>query len=145
MAVATPAMLPTPIVAANEVMNACSGESGPLAPLCRLAIVSRIASRKRKICTNRNRIVKIKLVAISTICTHLGCIPNWLGGENKFKCPCHGSGYYMSGINFEGPTPRPLERFAIAVDPDGYVVVDQSRIYRSELGEWENPESFIAL
>ena len=86
-----------------------------------------------------------KLVAISTICTHLGCIPNWLAGENKFKCPCHGSGYYMTGINFEGPTPRPLERFAVTVDADGYVVVDQSKVYRQELGEWDNPESFVAL
>ena len=41
--------------------------------------------------------------ALSTICTHLGCTPNWLPAENKFKCPCHGSGYYPSGINFEGP------------------------------------------
>jgi cytochrome b6-f complex iron-sulfur subunit len=86
-----------------------------------------------------------KLVAISTICTHLGCIPNWLAGENKFKCPCHGSGYYMTGVNFEGPTPRPLERFAINVDADGYVVVDQTKVYRQELGDWDNPESFIAL
>jgi cytochrome b6-f complex iron-sulfur subunit len=86
-----------------------------------------------------------KLVAINTICTHLGCIPNWLAGENKFKCPCHGSGYYMNGVNFEGPTPRPLERFAINVDADGFVNVDQSKVYRSELGEWDNPESFVML
>ncbi|MGH7214158.1 MAG: Rieske 2Fe-2S domain-containing protein, partial [Tepidisphaeraceae bacterium] len=35
-----------------------------------------------------------KLIALSTICTHLGCIPAWLQGDLKFKCPCHGSGYY---------------------------------------------------
>jgi cytochrome b6-f complex iron-sulfur subunit len=86
-----------------------------------------------------------KLVAISTICTHLGCIPNWLAGEYKFKCPCHGSGYYISGINFEGPTPRPLERYAIFKDPDGYVVVDMTKVFRQELGQWESPQSFISL
>jgi cytochrome b6-f complex iron-sulfur subunit len=86
-----------------------------------------------------------KLIALSTICTHLGCIPNWLAGENKFKCPCHGSGYYITGINFEGPTPRPLERFAISKDADGFVVVDMSRTYRYELGDWDNPESYISL
>jgi cytochrome b6-f complex iron-sulfur subunit len=86
-----------------------------------------------------------KLIALSTICTHLGCIPNWLAAENKFKCPCHGSGYYITGINFEGPTPRPLERFAITKDADGFVVVDMSRTYRYELGDWDNPESFIPL
>ena len=86
-----------------------------------------------------------KVVALSTICTHLGCIPDWLSGDQKFKCPCHGSGYYITGINFEGPTPRPLERFAVTRDADGFLVVDQSKVYRQELGEWENPESYVAL
>lgn len=68
------------------------------------------------------------IVAISTVCTHLGCTPNWLAAESKFKCPCHGSGYYMNGVNFEGPTPRPLERFRVYVDPaDGFVWVDKTR------------------
>ena len=39
------------------------------------------------------------------VCTHLGCTPNWLEAEQKFKCPCHGSGFYKDGINFEGPAP----------------------------------------
>jgi cytochrome b6-f complex iron-sulfur subunit len=86
-----------------------------------------------------------KLVAISTICTHLGCIPNWLSGDQKFKCPCHGSGYYVTGINFEGPTPRPLERFAISKDANGFIMVDQTKVFRQELGEWDNPESFVTL
>ncbi|HYO08889.1 MAG TPA: Rieske 2Fe-2S domain-containing protein [Tepidisphaeraceae bacterium] len=86
-----------------------------------------------------------RLVALNTICTHLGCIPNWLTGDQKFKCPCHGSGYYITGVNFEGPTPRPLERFAITKDADGYVWVDQTKVYRQELGQWDDPESFVAL
>jgi cytochrome b6-f complex iron-sulfur subunit len=86
-----------------------------------------------------------KLVALNTVCTHLGCIPNWLANDQKFKCPCHGSGYYKDGINFEGPTPRPLERFAIFKDPDGFIMVDKSKLFRQELGEWENPESFVPL
>src|SRR5688572_16133197 len=86
-----------------------------------------------------------RLVALSTICTHLGCIPEWKPGDLKYKCPCHGSGYYKNGINFEGPTPRPLERFAITVDADGYVNVDQTKIYRQELAQWDAPESFIVL
>src|SRR5258707_7554009 len=47
--------------------------------------------------------------ALISVCTHLGCSPNWLPAENKFKCPCHGSGFYMSGADFERPAPRPLE------------------------------------
>jgi len=89
--------------------------------------------------------VENKLVALNTICTHLGCIPDWKAGDQKYKCPCHGSGYYKDGINFEGPTPRPLERFAISLDADGYVWIDQRKVYRQELGEWENPESYLTI
>lgn len=46
--------------------------------------------------------------ALFAKCTHLGCTPRWLAAEDKFKCPCHGSGFYKSGMNFEGPAPRPF-------------------------------------
>jgi cytochrome b6-f complex iron-sulfur subunit len=85
------------------------------------------------------------IYALSTVCTHLGCTPNWLEAEQKFKCPCHGSGYYKSGINFEGPTPRPLERFAISLADDGQILVDKSRKFQYEKGEWDNPASFLKL
>lgn len=84
-----------------------------------------------------------KLVAFSNICTHLGCIPNWQQAELKFKCPCHGSGYYMNGINFEGPAPRPLERYKISLMPDGKIKVDKTKVFRQEKGEWDNPDSYL--
>jgi cytochrome b6-f complex iron-sulfur subunit len=86
-----------------------------------------------------------KLVAMSNICTHLGCVPTWLPGERKFKCPCHGSGYYPNGINFEGPAPRPLERYKVALTPDGKIKIDKSKVYRYEKGEWGNPGAFIEV
>jgi cytochrome b6-f complex iron-sulfur subunit len=86
-----------------------------------------------------------KIYALSTTCTHLGCTPNWLEREQKFKCPCHGSGFYITGINFEGPAPRPLERWALAVGDDGQLVVDKSKKFQFERGEWTNPESFIKV
>ena len=85
------------------------------------------------------------MFALSTICTHLGCTPNWLGTENKFKCPCHGSGFYSSGINFEGPAPRPLERFQIGLADDGQIFIDKSKKFQQEKGEWNNPLSFLPL
>jgi cytochrome b6-f complex iron-sulfur subunit len=85
------------------------------------------------------------IFALSTVCTHLGCTPNWLEAEQKFKCPCHGSGYYKTGVNFEGPTPRPLERFAISLADDGQILVDKSRKFQQEKGEWSNPASFLKL
>lgn len=85
------------------------------------------------------------IYALSTVCTHLGCTPNWLEAEQKFKCPCHGSGYYKTGVNFEGPTPRPLERFAISLADDGQILVDKSRKFQQEKGEWSNPASFLKI
>ncbi|HQZ63557.1 MAG TPA: ubiquinol-cytochrome c reductase iron-sulfur subunit [Planctomycetaceae bacterium] len=85
------------------------------------------------------------IYALSTVCTHLGCTPNWLEGEQKFKCPCHGSGFYKSGVNFEGPAPRPLERFAIRVAEDGMLEVDKSVKFQKELGQWSNSSSFVGV
>jgi cytochrome b6-f complex iron-sulfur subunit len=86
-----------------------------------------------------------QIYALSTTCTHLGCTPNWLEREQKFKCPCHGSGFYITGINFEGPAPRPLERWGIGVGEDGQIVVDKSKKFQFERGDWSNPESFIPV
>ena len=88
---------------------------------------------------------KRMIYALSTICTHLGCTPNWLDADRKFKCPCHGSGFYPTGINFEGPAPRPLERFKIYVADDGQIEIDKTVKYQQEKGEWENPESYISV
>ncbi|RIK84234.1 MAG: Rieske (2Fe-2S) protein [Planctomycetota bacterium] len=84
-----------------------------------------------------------QIYALKTVCTHLGCTPNWLEAEQKFKCPCHGSGFYKDGINFEGPAPRPLERYAIRIADDGQVEIDRSRTFQEELGQWADPASFI--
>jgi cytochrome b6-f complex iron-sulfur subunit len=75
------------------------------------------------------------IFVISAICTHLGCTPDWKASENKFKCPCHGSGYDPEGINFEGPAPRPMDRAHVELDPEGRIVVDLSRLYRWPKGE----------
>jgi cytochrome b6-f complex iron-sulfur subunit len=83
------------------------------------------------------------IYAIQSVCTHLGCPPNWLAAEQKFKCPCHGSGFYITGINFEGPAPRPLERFKVALADDGQIMVDKSQRFQQELGQWSDPDSFI--
>ncbi len=81
--------------------------------------------------------------ALISICTHLGCTPRWLGPENKFKCPCHGSGFYKTGVNFEGPAPRPLERAAISIADDGQLEIDRSIKFLYDHGEWGKPGSFV--
>ena len=86
-----------------------------------------------------------QIFALKSVCTHLGCTPNWLEAEQKFKCPCHGSGFYKDGINFEGPAPRPLERYAISIASNGEVEVDKSRTFLRGKGRWDNPASFIPV
>ncbi len=85
------------------------------------------------------------LIALSAICTHLGCTPRWLGTEQKFKCPCHGSGFTKDGTNFEGPAPRPLERWRIGLAEDGQILIDKSKSYHAERGEWGQPGSFLPV
>ena len=83
--------------------------------------------------------------ALLVTCTHLGCTPNWLSAESKFKCPCHGSGFRPTGINFEGPAPRPLERARIVLAEDGQILVDKARKFQEELGQWTDPEAFLGV
>lgn len=70
-----------------------------------------------------------RIFCIFAKCTHLACTPDWKPAENKFKCPCHGSGYTPEGINFEGPAPRPMDRAHVELDAQGQIVVDTSRLY----------------
>lgn len=81
--------------------------------------------------------------ALLAICTHLGCTPRWLEPENKFKCPCHGSGFRRTGINFEGPAPRPLERLKISLADDGQILVDRNIKFRFENGDWIKPDCYL--
>ena len=85
------------------------------------------------------------IYALFAKCTHLGCTPRWLTAENKFKCPCHGSGFYKTGINFEGPAPRPLERLRITKADDGQIVIDKAVKYLYEKGQWDKPGAFLKV
>jgi cytochrome b6-f complex iron-sulfur subunit len=86
-----------------------------------------------------------QIYALKTVCTHLGCTPSWLEAEQKFKCPCHGSGFYKDGINFEGPAPRPLERYAVRIADDGQLEIDKSKSFQEELGQWADPDSYVTV
>ena len=84
------------------------------------------------------------IFALASVCTHLGCTPSWLDGEQKFKCPCHGSGFYITGVNFEGPAPRPLERMGLKI-AEGMLEVDKSMKFQEEMGQWVDPASFVSV
>jgi cytochrome b6-f complex iron-sulfur subunit len=88
-----------------------------------------------------------RLFVIFARCTHLGCTPDWKSSENKFKCPCHGSGYDSEGVNFEGPAPRPMDRAHVELAPDGQIIVDVSRLYQWPKGQpsrFNEPGAYLA-
>ena len=91
-----------------------------------------------------------RLFVVYARCTHLGCTPDWKASENKFKCPCHGSGYDSEAINFEGPAPRPMDRAHVELDAEGQIVVNVAKLYKWEKGvpapgEFDDPNAFIRL
>jgi cytochrome b6-f complex iron-sulfur subunit len=65
------------------------------------------------------------LYAISSICTHLGCIVAQI--DNGFLCPCHGSKYDADGNVVAGPAPRALLWLEMSLHEDGNIVIDASK------------------
>jgi cytochrome b6-f complex iron-sulfur subunit len=89
-----------------------------------------------------------RLFVIYARCTHLGCTPDWKASENKFKCPCHGSGYDSEGINFEGPAPRPMDRAQVTLDAEGQIVVNTGKLFEWPKGgtnHFDDDEAFIRV
>lgn len=57
-------------------------------------------------------------VALSAVCTHLGCVVQWQEEKGEFLCPCHGGRFSSAGAVLGGPPPRPLETLPVVVDGD---------------------------
>ncbi len=55
------------------------------------------------------------LVALSAVCTHLGCIVQWEKDKQDFLCPCHGGHYTADGAVTAGPPPKPLKVLPFSV------------------------------
>ena len=76
-------------------------------------------------------------VAVSAICTHLGCITQWKPDLDLIACPCHGSRFKKDGAVVNGPAPRPLPHYGIRLLASGELLVDkldivpQSQILRA--------------
>jgi cytochrome b6-f complex iron-sulfur subunit len=104
---------------------------------------------QRFLMTNRVWVIREpdRIFAIFARCTHLGCTPEWKSAENKFKCPCHGSGYDSEGVNFEGPAPRPMDRCHIELDATGKIIVDYSRLFlddpKAGVNHFNDPGAFL--
>jgi Rieske Fe-S protein len=63
-------------------------------------------------------------IAMSNICTHLGCHIRWIDQQEQFFCPCHNGVFDRLGNVVSGPPPRPLDRYDVKVENDQlYVLV----------------------
>lgn len=65
------------------------------------------------------------IFAISTLCTHLGCVVQ--RSEEGFQCPCHGSKFDLNGEVTRGPAPKPLLSYAVAQSAGGALYVDRGK------------------
>jgi len=81
---------------------------------------TRISLDTRRVCIVREG---NKMAAISTTCTHLGCIVGI--AETGFACPCHGSRFDQDGNVTGGPAPRPLPWFKVSLAPNGEIEIDK--------------------
>jgi len=57
-------------------------------------------------------------IAMSNICTHLGCRSRWIPEQERFFCPCHNGIFDKHGNVVSGPPPRPLDRFETKLEGD---------------------------
>lgn len=57
-------------------------------------------------------------IALSNICTHLGCKVRWINDQSQFFCPCHNAIFDKEGKVVSGPPPRPLDRYQVKIEDD---------------------------
>jgi Rieske Fe-S protein len=62
-------------------------------------------------------------IAMSNICTHLGCRVRWIADQGLFFCPCHNATYNKDGEVLSGPPPRPLDRFEVKAEDNQLFVL----------------------
>jgi cytochrome b6-f complex iron-sulfur subunit len=62
-------------------------------------------------------------VALSAVCSHLGCTVQYEPQADRIHCACHGGVYNAyTGANVSGPPPKPLTLFKVAVNDAGVEV-----------------------
>jgi menaquinol-cytochrome c reductase iron-sulfur subunit len=57
-------------------------------------------------------------VAMSNVCSHLGCRVRWIADKDHFFCPCHNGIYAKDGSVVSGPPPKALARFEVKIEND---------------------------
>jgi cytochrome b6-f complex iron-sulfur subunit len=61
-------------------------------------------------------------IALSRVCTHLGCLVEYQKGTEVLLCPCHGGKFDLDGNVISGPPPQPLPRLTLKVEGNSLVI-----------------------
>ncbi|MBI5026178.1 MAG: Rieske (2Fe-2S) protein [Nitrospirae bacterium] len=61
-------------------------------------------------------------IALSRVCTHLGCLVEYDKGKKRLLCPCHAGIYDLEGNVLSGPPPRPLPKIPLRIEGEIIVI-----------------------
>ena len=62
------------------------------------------------------------LIAVSRVCTHLGCLVQYDKENRRLLCPCHAGVYDLEGNIVSGPPPKPLPKLPLRVEGETIVI-----------------------
>ncbi len=61
-------------------------------------------------------------IALSRVCTHLGCLVEYDGRKGRLICPCHAGVFSLDGVVLSGPPPKPLPRFSLRIEGENILI-----------------------
>lgn len=96
---------------------------------------SRITVRKNEVPPNEAKTVVLNntpviiinrpgkgLIALSRVCTHLGCLIEYHRTRQQLVCPCHAGVYDLDGTVVSGPPPKPLTAIPLKIEGDSIIL-----------------------
>jgi len=61
-------------------------------------------------------------IALSRVCTHLGCLVGYDKFNSKLICPCHAAEFDLEGNVLTGPATKSLPRYPLRVMADEIII-----------------------
>ncbi len=61
-------------------------------------------------------------IALSRVCTHLGCLVEYQKDKARLLCPCHAGVYDLAGNVLSGPPPKPLPQFPLRLEGESIII-----------------------
>jgi Rieske Fe-S protein len=84
--------------------------------------------------------LKETFLALSQVCTHLGCAVQWNEEDGRFECHCHGAIFNVQGEVLAGPPPRPLDYFPVEISGGSIIIDTTNPIQRTEYNSAQGAE-----